>query len=126
MVQLCLRLMAICRISLNDNLQNLKFVNNGKDYSVSALSFSDDFKKKQMTIIFSIVLFVASLILLSGMINFLKFAIQMFYNRQREVALRKSMGSDARGLFMLLFSEVFFCFQRYSACLQCHFCCHLL
>ena len=93
--------------ALNDNLQNLKFVNNGKDYSVSALSFSDDFKKKQMTIIFSIVLFVASLILLSGMINFLKFAIQMFYNRQREVALRKSMGSDARGLFMLLFSEVF-------------------
>ncbi|WP_289075111.1 ABC transporter permease [uncultured Bacteroides sp.] len=92
---------------LNDNLRNLKFVNNGKDYSVSALSFSDDFKKKQMTIIFSIVLFVASLILLSGMINFLKFAIQMFYNRQREVALRKSMGSDARGLFMLLFSEVF-------------------
>ena len=86
--------------ALNDNLQNLKFVNNGKDYSVSALSFSDDFK-------FSIVLFVASLILLSGMINFLKFAIQMFYNRQREVALRKSMGSDARGLFMLLFSEVF-------------------
>ena len=63
---------------------------------MSALSFSDDFKKKQMTIIFSIVLFVASLILLSGMINFLKFAIQMFYNRQREVALRKSMGSDAR------------------------------
>ena len=93
--------------ALNDNLRNLKFVNNGKDYSVSALSFSDDFKKKQMTIIFSIVLFVASLILLSGMINFLKFAIQMFYNRQREVALRKSMGSDARGLFMLLFSEVF-------------------
>lgn len=93
--------------ALNDNLQNLKFVNNGKDCSVSALSFSDDFKKKQMTIIFSIVLFVASLILLSGMINFLKFAIQMFYNRQREVALRKSMGSDARGLFMLLFSEVF-------------------
>ena len=93
--------------ALNDNLRNLKFVNNGKDYSVSALSFSDDSQKKQMTIIFSIVLFVASLILLSGMINFLKFAIQMFYNRQREVALRKSMGSDARGLFMLLFSEVF-------------------
>lgn len=93
--------------TLNDNLQNFKFVNNGKEYSVSALSFSDDSQKKQMKIVFSIVLFVASLILLSGMINFLKFAIQMFYNRQREVALRKSMGSDARGLFMLLFSEVF-------------------
>ena len=93
--------------ALNNNLQNFKFVNDGKEYSLSALSFSDDSKKKQMTIIFSIVLFVASLILLSGMINFLKFAIQMFYNRQREVALRKSMGSDARGLFMLLFSEVF-------------------
>lgn len=93
--------------TLNDNLQNLKFVNDGKEYAVSALSFSDDFQKKQMKIVFSIVLFVASLILLSGMINFLKYAIQMFYNRQREVALRKSMGADARGLFLLLFSEVF-------------------
>lgn len=32
---------------LNDNLQNLKFVNNGKDYSVSALSFSDDSQKNR-------------------------------------------------------------------------------
>lgn len=53
------------------------------------------------------ILFIASLILISGLINFLKFIIQMFFNRQREVALRKCMGSDLKGLFMLLFAEVF-------------------
>ena len=31
----------------------------------------------------------------------------MFYNRQREVALRKCMGSEKKGLFLLLFAEVF-------------------
>ncbi|MEG2066865.1 MAG: ABC transporter permease [Tannerellaceae bacterium] len=50
--------------------------------------------------------FLSSLILLSGIINFLKFIIQMFYNRQRELALRKCMGSDSKGLFCLLFAEV--------------------
>ena len=53
------------------------------------------------------ILFIASLILISGLINFLKFIIQMFYNRQREVALRKCMGSEIKGLFLLLFAEVF-------------------
>lgn len=51
--------------------------------------------------------FISSLILLSGLINFLKFIIQMFYNRQRELALRKCLGSDIKGLFLLLFAEIF-------------------
>lgn len=50
---------------------------------------------------------ISSLILLSGLINFLKFIIQMFYNRQRELALRKCLGSDIKGLFLLLFAEIF-------------------
>lgn len=53
------------------------------------------------------ILFLSSLILISGLINFLKFIIQMFYNRQRELALRKCMGSDEKGLFLLFFAEVF-------------------
>ena len=52
-------------------------------------------------------LFIGSLILLSGIINFLKFIIQMFYNRQRELAIRKCVGSDMTGLFFLLFAECF-------------------
>lgn len=51
--------------------------------------------------------FIGSLVLLSGLINFLKFIIQMFYNRQRELALRKCVGSDLKGLFFLLFAEIF-------------------
>ncbi|MBQ4039159.1 MAG: FtsX-like permease family protein, partial [Bacteroidaceae bacterium] len=47
------------------------------------------------------------LIFATGLINFMKFVIQMFYSRQRELALRKCLGSNNRGLYMLLASEVF-------------------
>ncbi len=50
--------------------------------------------------IFSLLIFV------TGLISFMKFMIQMFYTRQRELALRKCMGSDNRGLYMLLACEV--------------------
>ena len=50
---------------------------------------------------------VASLILLSALINFLKFIIQMFYSRQRSLALRKCLGSRYSGLYGLLAAEVF-------------------
>lgn len=63
--------------------------------------------KVQKTIATLLGRFIASLILLSGLINFLKFVIQMFYNRQRELALRKCLGSDIKGLFSLLFAEIF-------------------
>lgn len=53
-----------------------------------------------------LMLFISSLILISGLINFLKFIIQMFFNRQRELALRKCIGSNTKGLFSLLFAEV--------------------
>jgi len=47
------------------------------------------------------------LIFITGLINFMKFMIQMFYSRQRELALRKCLGSNNRGLYMLLACEVF-------------------
>lgn len=51
--------------------------------------------------------FVAALVLVSGIVNFLKFVIQMFYNRQRELAIRKCVGSGTGGTFCLLFAECF-------------------
>lgn len=62
---------------------------------------------KELTMVQFLILFIASLILVSGLINFLKFIIQMFYNRQREVALRKCMGSEKKGLFLLLLLKYF-------------------
>ena len=52
-------------------------------------------------------LLIGSLILFTGIVNFLKFIIQMFYNRQRELAIRKCVGSGLMGLFILLFAECF-------------------
>ncbi|MCD7849425.1 MAG: ABC transporter permease [Parabacteroides sp.] len=49
---------------------------------------------------------IGALILIAAMINFLKFCIQSFYNRTRELSLRKCLGSDTTGLFCLLFSEI--------------------
>lgn len=51
--------------------------------------------------------FIAALVLVSGIVNFLKFIIQMFYNRQRELAIRKCVGSGTGGTFCLLFAECF-------------------
>ena len=52
-------------------------------------------------------LLIGSLILITGIVNFLKFIIQMFYNRQRELAIRQCVGSGLSGLFILLFAECF-------------------
>ena len=52
-------------------------------------------------------LFIGSLILISGIVNFLKFIFQMFYNRQRELAIRKCVGARMMNLFGLLFAECF-------------------
>lgn len=49
--------------------------------------------------------FIASLVLIVSMINFLKLSIQSFYNRTRELCLRKCLGSGQGGLFILLFAE---------------------
>ena len=60
---------------------------------------------------------IGFLILLSGLINFLKFIIQSFYNRQHELAIRKCVGSDMKGIFCLLFAEIF-CMLTASAMLS--------
>ncbi|MEG0648026.1 MAG: ABC transporter permease, partial [Bacteroides sp.] len=58
-------------------------------------------------IAYFLILLIASLVLIAGLINFLKFSIQSFYNRMRELGLRKCLGSSSSGLFMILFSEIF-------------------
>ncbi|GEM_PF-297612 len=50
---------------------------------------------------------IGSLVLVVALINFLKLCIQSFYSRNRELSLRKSLGSTQWDLFYLLFSEVF-------------------
>lgn len=46
------------------------------------------------------------LVFLTGLINFLSFSIGSFYNRTRELSLRKSIGSTPGKLFGLLFTEL--------------------
>ena len=55
---------------------------------------------------YAVVTLVSLLIFITGLVNFMKFMIQMFYTRQRELALRKCVGSNNRGLYALLASEV--------------------
>lgn len=53
-----------------------------------------------------IITLLSWLIFIIGFVNFMKFMIQMFYARQRELALRKCMGSNNKGLYILLACEV--------------------
>jgi hypothetical protein len=88
---------------LNSRLAKITWGHGPVNVHASAFLQSDD--NKSVTAL--LVRFLGALILLSGFINFLKFVIQMFYNRQRELVLRKCLGSDNKGLFYLLFSEIF-------------------
>ena len=93
--------------NLNEQLKNMTWKHGDQDICLYAFLESERNGSVQRTISILLSRFIASLILLSGLINFLKFIIQMFYNRQRELVLRKCIGSDIKGLFALLFAEIF-------------------
>lgn len=78
-----------------------------KDGNVSLSLRMENADETQRHLAETLVLAIASLVLVSGLINFLKFIFQVFFIRQRELVLRKCMGSGLRGLYMLLASEVF-------------------
>lgn len=63
-------------------------------------------QKMMFTGISNIVMLVGSLILLTALLNFYVFTIGQFLNRVREFGIRKSLGSDWKHLFGLLFSEM--------------------
>jgi len=93
--------------SLNKQLDQITWKRGELDIRVRAYFLAGRGKDVEKNIAMLLFRFIASLILLSGLINFMKFIIQMFYNRQRELALRKCMGSDTKGFCSLLFAEVF-------------------
>ena len=76
---------------------------NGKPYSLFVNRMYTD---TELWITVVLMVLFSLLIFATGLINFMKFMIQMFYTRQRELALRKCLGSDNAGLYMLLACEV--------------------
>ena len=90
---------------VNEQLKKVEWTGNNKIISCDAQMTLRDNTSRMITSVF--VRFLSSLILLSGIINFLKFIIQIFYNRQRELGIRQCLGSNWKGMFGLLFSEVF-------------------
>lgn len=102
--------------SLNKQLKGLTWKHGDQDIYLYASLESEQNSSVQRTISILLARFIASLILLSGLINFLKFIIQMFYNRQRELVLRKCIGSDIKGLFALLSPKSSGCYLSLSFC----------
>lgn len=90
---------------VNAQLKKVEWTGNNRIVSCYAQMALGD--RTAQLLSFLLMRFLASLILLSGLINFLKFLIQMFYNRQRELGIRHCLGSDWKGMFGLLFAEVF-------------------
>ena len=91
----------------NESLKGMTTLHNNEMAYFIANKEADSYHDPQRMIGIAFITFLSSLILLSGMINFLKFIIQSFYNRNRELALRKSLGASPKSLFALLFTEAF-------------------
>lgn len=86
---------------INSRLSRMKWGKNDKLLHAKVRPYADQSKPLLL-----MVLLLASLVFVSAAVSFLKFTFQTFYLRQHEMALRKCMGSDNRGLFLLLFCEV--------------------
>lgn len=69
-------------------------------------TLQEELKKTDNLVATLLIPLIGALILIAAMINFLKFCIQSFYNRTKELSLRKCLGSDSLGLFYLLVSEI--------------------
>ena len=93
--------------SLEKYLAGISWVRGDGTMIVEASSLKEMAENRNTDLVQFFLLFISSLILVSGLINFLKFTFQQFYVRQRELALRKCVGSGSKGLFLLLFFEVF-------------------
>jgi len=91
---------------MNRELENRYPPTEGKNNVIHVKRQSESNFNYEVFIIKVIILFIAALILISSMINFLKFSIQTFLNRTKELSLRISFGSNSISLFLLLFTEV--------------------
>lgn len=91
---------------INKELENRYPPTEGKKYVIHIKKQSDTDFDYETFVIKAILLFIAALILISAMINFLKFSIQTYFNRTKELSLRISFGSNSINLFLLLFTEV--------------------
>lgn len=54
---------------------------------------------------FGLLTIIGSLILFSGLINFFSICVGTYYNRIKELSLRKGLGAGKTGIFLLLFIE---------------------
>lgn len=77
----------------------------GKKSTLRITTLYESLMQGESLLAIILVPFIASLVLVVSLINFLKLSIQTFYNRTRELCLRKSLGSGQGGLFTLLFTE---------------------
>lgn len=95
--------------SLEKYLAGISWVRGDGTMIVEASSLKEMAENRNTDLVQFFLLFISSLILVSGLINFLKFTFQQFYVRQRELALRKCVGSGSKGLFLLLFLKYLSC-----------------
>lgn len=92
--------------SVNQELKNISLSRGEAIWNLKTQKVSDRFNDSGRIFILTFITFLSSLVLISGIIHFLKFIIQSFHNRSRELTLRKSMGASFWGLCHLLFAEI--------------------
>lgn len=92
---------------MNEHFEKIAVENEGKEMHFCLTTFKDQFYSVDnfMTIIVAFVIF--GLILISSVVVFLKFRIESFIQRKREMGLRRVLGANKRNLYFLLLAEIF-------------------
>lgn len=86
---------------VNRQLSSVRWTSGGRLYGAGVVRQADD-----STFVGFLIAFISSLVLVSAVFSFLRFTFQEFRMRSREMALRRFLGEERKGLFGLLSAEV--------------------
>lgn len=63
-------------------------------------------KNPMFFLLYGLTLFIGGLVLLSALLNYFSFVTGTFFNRMKELRIRKGLGQNGRNVFGLLFTEL--------------------
>lgn len=91
---------------INERLSRMNLLPGQPEKEIKVVRVSSILLSTEELAMKTLVLFVASLVLIAGLINFLKNCIYSFYSRTQELSLRKELGAGRLSLWSMLFLEI--------------------
>lgn len=91
---------------INKRLEKMNLLPEQLQKEIKVVRVSSKPLVPEQVVVQTLILFIASLVLIAGLINFLKNCVYTFYNRTQELSLRKELGAGRLSLWNMLFLEI--------------------